>query len=186
MAGSEVRELLLKLLLDDIAVDILEHILKILIVREVDAVLLQKQRQQIDDFRDLILRVGIYIELDFLSKLRDACLPILGDEYDDREEYRFERDDHGQETERERIDSAEARNHVGVPGDPEYEEETVEEEEGDRTERGGHPVGYLVRQGTLRVRFGLEATDDAPPLFRVREERRVFVIHKCKSRQEIY
>src|SRR6185369_14056149 len=85
-------------------------------------------------------------------------LAALAEEDEDREDDRFQRDDHGEQAEGEGIEQRRlpARQPVDVEQDPDGEEEQVQVEKGEAAGEGGDPVGDFFDLGAAVLDLGVD------------------------------
>ena len=120
------RQLLFKFPLDLITLYVPQHLLKVLVVGEVNPLFLGHERQDVHDLRYFEFRVGIDIEFHLLAQLSDPRLAVLGNEDDDRQKYRLERYEHGEESKGKRIHRLEIRDVASVPNNPKPKQGRIE------------------------------------------------------------
>ena len=118
-----------ELALDRLGVERLHHVGELWILRQPMAEPRVEAGNELKGLGDLLLRAQEDVERDLLAQLGDACLATLRHEDENGEEDRLERDNHREQTERERVDRLETRDETGVPEDPGGEPEHMRGEE---------------------------------------------------------
>src|SRR5688572_8137631 len=115
--------------LDGLGVEWLHHVGELRILRQTMPEPRVEAGNELKGLGDLLLRAQQDVQRDLLPQLGDACLTTLRHEDENGEEDRLERDNHREQTERERVDRLETRDETGVPEDPGGEPEHMRGEE---------------------------------------------------------
>src|SRR3990167_9539022 len=101
-------------------------------------------RNKLEYLRYLVLGAHVHLKIHFLPQIGYFSLPVLGDKNHYGKEYRFERDDHGEEAEGEGVEGG-VPEKSAVPEHPDQKKYRVQNEEGNRPQLRGDVIRDLFR-----------------------------------------